>query len=232
MIFLIIASVFAGLLSNAEVVIGILAVMLPGLYWLYRKIKEMTKKELEEANHDSSLDKDIESIKESISSLSEKLIEHMDSEDVLSAKIIESANQLMDKIDNLAKSFSTSSIQMIKALMDSYPAPANLAAVYDDGRYDYLWANKAYLNLVDISMQEFQSPGTVFLTISHEERELIKAAWESVGQRRENYDGEFDMVKVKTQEPIGRYRVIGYYIGNPEGEPYYYLSLLTPADDD
>lgn len=218
-------------LTDTSTFFGILAILVPALFWGYTKLKNFTKKEFVEAQEKNVLNTDILKIHANLEKLTNKLSQHMDSEEVLSSRIVEMGEQLLTEIQNLAEGVSTSNVQMIKALMSSSSIPANLAEVYKDGQYNYVWANSSYLNLIDVSLQEFQSPGTVFLTISEDERDVVRQTGESVGKRQEIYDGEFMMVKPKTQEPVGRYRVVGHYVGNPKGEPYFYLTTYHPANE-
>lgn len=218
-------------LTDTSTFFGILAILVPALFWGYTKLKSFTRKEFIEAQEQNLLNTDISKIHANIERLTNKLSQHMDHEEILSSKIVEMGEELLTEIHHLAEGVSASNVQMIKALMSSSSIPANLAEVYKDGHYDYVWANLSYLKLIDVSLQEFQSPGTVFLTISEDERDVVRQTGESVGRRQEIYDGEFMMVKPKTQEPIGRYRVIGHYVGNPKGEPYFYLTTYHPADE-
>lgn len=219
-------------LTNIQIMIGLLAVILPGIFWAYKKLSANIKEEFVDAENKGHVIENISNMQKVMKELSTKLVEHMESEDILAQQIIQMGDTLLDKIAQLGDGIAESNMQMIRAVMHTSDVPVNLAKVWKDGTYEYVWANQAYLDLVGYTLQEFQAPGAVFLTIDKMERDIVRETGESVVKRKENYDGTFNLVHAKTQQPLGEYHLIGYYIGNPHGDPYFYLSTLLRAEEE
>lgn len=212
-------------LSNVALVASIGAVIVPAAWWTVRHVRKTIESQLHEQLSKQQLTTDIFELKETSKKLSDALIDHMNSEDRTNTNIENLGNELLRKLSDLEVGIKGNQVHMMKALMSADPIPTLLWEVRR-GEYDLLWANRAYLNETGLTINEAKAGG-VWLAVDAEEREIVKAGSEEVGQAAEDYSGEFTMVDPKTQIAKGPVHVEGHFIQGTDPGSYFYLTTLA-----
>lgn len=212
-------------LSKVALVTSVAAVIVPAVWWVSRRVRRTIEEQLNQRTEDRQLSADIQELKNTAAHLSEALITHMNSEERTNTTIENLGNELLRRLTDLERGIKGNQVHMMKALMSADPIPTMLWEVRK-GSYDLLWANRAYLDLTGLSINEAKAGG-VWLAVEASEREIVKAGSESVGQSAEDYSGEFTMVDPKTQEVKGLVHVEGHYIQGTSPDTYFYLSTLN-----
>jgi len=212
-------------LSNVALVVSTAAVIVPAAWWVVRRVQKTIRAQLQEELSRDQLAADMAELKETSKRLSEALVTHMNSEERTNNNIENLGNELLMRLTNLEMGIKGNQVHMMKALMSADPIPTLLWEVRK-GSYDLLWANRAYLDLTGLSINEAKAGG-VWLAVEASEREIVKAGSEEAGQAAEDYSGEFTMVDPKTQEVKGPVHVEGHYIQGAAPDTYFYLSTLA-----
>ena len=210
-------------LQNVALVASVAAVIVPAAWWVVRRIRISIESQLKEQTQAREVADKIVDLEGTLGSLDNALRGHMASEDRTNAKIEDLGLELISKLGDLESGIKNNQVHMMKALMAADEIPTQLWEVSEDD-YHLVWANKAYLDLSGLSLAEARTDA-VWLTVDALEREVVRKGSEEVGQSREDYSAEFNMVDPKTQGPIGLMHVEGHFI-HGTGEHYFYLTTL------
>lgn len=211
-------------LSQLALITSIAVVMVPAAWWVVRKIQGSVRMQIAEQNDQRIADDRLGQFETTLSRLNEALLDHMSSEDVTNKRIEQLGRDLIYRLESLETSVKRNQVHMMKALAASDTVPTMLYEV-EHQEYKLLWANRAYLTLVGLSLSEAIAGG-VWLTIEESEREIIKAAAETQAQMREDYVGEYMLMNPKTHQPIGKVYAEGNYIAGSRPDTWFYLNTV------
>jgi PAS domain-containing protein len=214
-------------LSQVGIIVSIAAVIVPAAWWVAHRVKSGVRAEFAQQLKERATDTRVEELTATLSSLDTALRAHMSSEEETNARIEALGVDLVNQLENLEHHISTNQVNIMKAVMASGDTPAMLHEVWEGG-YEMLWANRAYLRLIGLTMAEVLAGGE-WLSIEESERDIVRHAAEHAGQRAEDYDGEYTLVKAKTQEVVGRYSAHGHCLKGPNDHSYF-LSTLVPVE--
>ena len=211
-------------LSNIGIIASVGAVIVPAAWWVARQTKKSVIRGLADQTEARDAKNKLLDLEGTLTSLDSALRSHMNAEDRTNGKIENLGNELLGKLADLESGIKGNQAHMMKALMAADPIPTQLWEVRP-GHYDLLWANRAYLDLVSLTLAEAKNGG-VWLAVDLKDRSLVRLASEGVGQAGEDYAGTFMLVNPHTQEPIGQMNVEGHFIQGV-GDHYFYLTTLT-----
>lgn len=214
-------------LSQLGIIVSIAAVIVPAAWWVAHRVKTGVRAEFAQQLKEQATDTRIEELTSTLSNLDTALRVHMGSEEETNAKIEALGIDLVTQLENLERHMSTNQINIMKAVMVSGDTPAMLHEVWQGG-YEMLWANRAYLQLIGLTMAEVLAGGE-WLSIEASERDIVRRAAENAGQNAEDYDGEYTVVNARSQEVVGRYSAHGHCLQGPNGHSYF-LSTLIPLE--
>lgn len=214
-------------LSQLGIIVSIAAVIVPAAWWVAHRVKGGVRAEFAQQLKEQATDTRIEELTATLSNLDTALRVHMGSEEETNAKIEALGIDLVAQLENLERHMSINQINIMKAVMASGDTPAMLHEVWQGG-YEMLWANRAYLQLIGLTMAEVLAGGE-WLSIEASERDIVRHAAENAGQNAEDYDGEYTVVNARSQEVVGRYSAHGHCLQGPNGHSYF-LSTLTPVE--
>lgn len=226
MIFVFLLAVSATL-SQLGIIVSIAAVIVPAAWWVAHRVKTGVRAEFAQQLKEQATDTRIEELTSTLSNLDTALRAHMGSEEETNAKIEALGIDLVTQLENLERHMSINQINIMKAVMASGDTPAMLHEVWQGG-YEMLWANRAYLQLIGLTMAEVLAGGE-WLSIEASERDIVRRAAENAGQNAEDYDGEYTVVNARSQEVVGRYSAHGHCLQGPNGHSYF-LSTLIPLE--
>lgn len=228
MIFAFLLLAASATLSQAGIIVSIAAVIVPAAWWVAHRVKNSVRAEFAQQLKEQTTDTRIEELTTTLSNLDTALRAHMGSEEETNAKIEALGIDLVAQLENLEQHISTNQVNIMKAVMASGDTPAMLHEVWTGG-YEMLWANRSYLQLIGLTMAEVLAGGE-WLGVEASERDIIRHAAENAGQHAEDYDGEYTLVKAKTQEVVGRYAAHGHCLKGPNDHSYF-LSTLVPVEE-
>lgn len=211
-------------LSQLALITSIAVVMVPAAWWVVRKIQGSVRVQIAEQNDQRIADDRLGQFEMTLTRLNEALLDHMSSEDVTNKRIEQLGRDLIYRLESLETSVKHNQVHMMKALAASDTVPTMLYEV-EHGENRLLWANRAYLQLVGLSLSEAIGGG-VWLTIDESEREIIRAAAEAQAQMREDYVGEYTLVNPKTHTLIGKVYAEGNYIAGSRPDTWFYLNTV------
>lgn len=209
--------------------IVVIGFAVPPCIWAVHKIQAMTKENVLAHQKREEFAENLESVQSTIVSLDSALRQHMRSEERTNIRIEEVGNALTGKLEEMDRNNATSHLTALKATWAISDKPVNIAEVWPGG-YKYIWANEAFLNLANLTIDEIRTPDAIFMSIYEPERELIRSVGETVGQEGEDFDGEYTLVDARTQEVKGRVRTHGHFIRGA-GDRSYYLATVIPQWD-
>ena len=211
-------------LSQLALITSIAVVMVPAAWWVVRKIQGSVRVQIAEQNDQRIADDRLGQFEMTLTRLNEALLDHMSSEDVTNKRIEQLGRDLIYRLESLETSVQRNQVHMMKALAASDTVPTMLYEV-EHGENRLLWANRAYLKLVGLTLSEAIGGG-VWLAIDESERDIVRAAAETQAQLREDYVSEYTLVNPKTHTVIGKVYAEGNYIAGSRPDTWFYLNTV------
>lgn len=211
-------------LQDGSTIVAILAVVVPAIFWgthtLARRQKEILLSSIKTTENDEVLAE----MGNTLTSLSNALKDHMGAEDRTNGRIEELGNVLLDELRQLDAKQGKGVVGLVQSVSAKSETPTFIHAVAPNS-YDFLWANKAYLELIGLTLEECRA-NQYWLSIHPSEREIIRHAAEEVGQKQDHYDGTYTMVNARTQEQIGTAHAEAHVIPGA-ADTWFYVTQVT-----
>lgn len=211
-------------LGDASTIVAMMAGVVPAAAWV---IHSLTKRQKEMILHSIKSEEDAEVLSEmgvTLKNLSDALLAHMGAEDITNVRIEELGNVLLTELRQLDAKQGRGVVGLVQSVSAKSETPTFIHTV-TPGNYEFLWANKPYLDLVDLTLEECRA-GQYWLSIEKAEREIIKTAAESVGQAQDHYEGSYTMVNARTQEKIGTAHAEAY-VTPGAADSWFYVTQVT-----
>lgn len=211
-------------LGDASAILAMMAIVVPAAAWV---IHSLTKRHKEIILHSIKSEEDAEVLSEmgvTLKNLSDALLAHMGAEDRTNLRIEELGNVLLTELRQLDAKQGRGVVGLVQSVSAKSETPTFIHTV-TPGDYEFLWANKPYLDLVGLTLEECRA-GQYWLSIEKAEREIIKTAAEAVGQAQDHYEGSYTMVNARTQEKIGTAHAEAY-VTPGAADSWFYVTQVT-----
>lgn len=217
---------------NADLVqlVAFGATVLGGVAWALKRVVTSAKREILAEQGRESVSGELASLRTEFGSLNDSLIFHMEEEARVNAETARELQEINRRLKEISRMNADSRLAMLKALTSTSSVPHNIAKVWKGG-YEYIWGNKAFLDLTGLNLTEVQSQTGIWSTIDPRDVERIRAAGETGGQDRVDFEVEYRIVNARTAKSQGWWRTMCHHIEGNE-DYYYYFATLVPIDAD
>lgn len=211
-------------LGDASAILAMLAIVVPAAAWTIHSLEKRQKKMILHSIKSEEDAHTLTEMGETLQNLSAALLAHMGAEDRTNTRIEELGKTLLAELRQLDAKQGRGVVGLVQSVSAKSETPTFIHTV-TPGSYDFLWANKAYLDLVGLTIEECRA-GQYWLSIEKTEREIIRTAAEAVGQAKDHYEGTYTMVKARTQEEVGTATAEAYVIPGAS-DTWFYVTQVT-----